>query len=90
MNLTATGDATYSVCLPPKNSMFFEFPFRGEGEGPTKFGNDFLFYLDIELCTRSLGWLLKTHLKIGPSELINMGSPSVVFYTYYIPHRRTV
>ncbi len=34
--------------------MFPEFPFRGEGGGSVKNGQRFPFFLDIELCTRSL------------------------------------
>ncbi len=35
--------------------MFLEFPFRGEGGGGSvKNGQRISFFLDIELCTRSL------------------------------------
>ncbi len=47
-NIQADLPTHLSIC-----ELFLEFPFRGGG-GRTKLVKDLLFFLDIELCTRSL------------------------------------
>ncbi len=47
--------------------MFFKFPFRGEG-GSDKVGQQFPFFLDIELCTRSLSQILPKKRKSASED----------------------